>query len=674
MGKNKSPINVVKNLWLALFKSLLVPVLLLVFFAAAPYWLNSKIRSEITDAVNASTTLSPAEKADRLDRIASLDFQQVCFNPPPGFEKLHDNLVSSGIAARFTRLQWGLILSLVLVIGLSIAVWAIFVLNEKAKKSQADLIRGYQMSWKIGMTAALAKVFLLIPLLAYGTFELTVLSFGQYFPKLLFVIILGGLFALWRSTAILLKKVPLEFKEPMSREVTPEDAPELWQAVKDAAGRLQTTPPDRIVIGMQFNFYVTELAVCHDSGRTEGKTLYLSYPLLKQLSGDEVLAIIGHELGHFIGEDTRMTREFYPLRFKIHATMLTMAQSGWVGWPSFQFLNFFSWCFGQTEQAASRARELLADQKAAALTTERIMANALVRFQVATEAFRRGLADALKNKTDNPLNVPLQAVVQEKLAMDAEFWDQLFEKKLPHPLDSHPSLHIRLEALGQNISADDARNIALMESESAYVKWFSTRDALFSNLAQQAQTMMGKLRLTKADYKTQEGKEMLEQHFPEKKWHYKQSGFWAAIILLGLLVTGCAAGVIFINDTAGRIIFGIFGIFLGLAMTVVWKRHRRGKLTLNADGIFYTGWKRPLRFEEVEKVFARHSYSNVTLTFRLKEKQPPIWKCSILRLPAKAVTFTLGNLGEKQATIAQTIFRYMTRQTEPAESPTNSLK
>jgi Zn-dependent protease with chaperone function len=673
MPAKKPPVNARKNLWLALIKSLAVPVILLAFFIAAPHWLNNKIRAEITDVVNADSKLSLMEKQERLDKIKELDFQQVCFNPLVGYEKLHDNLVHAGVTATFQRLQWGLILSFVLVAGLAVAIWRIFALNEKARESQADLIRGYRLSWKIGMAAALAKVFLLIPLLAYGTFEFTVLLSNQYFPKLLLVIIVGGLIALWRSTAILLKKVPLEFKEPMSLEATPENAPELWEAVKDAARRLQTTPPDRIVIGLQFNFYVTELAVCLDSGRTEGKTLYLSYPLLKQLSGDEVLAIIGHELGHFIGEDTRMTREFYPLRFKIHATMVTMAKSGWVGWPSFQFLNFFSWCFGQTEQAASRTRELLADQRAAALTTPRTTAHALVRFQVATEAFRRGLADALKNKTENPLNVPLQAVVQEKLAGDAEFWNKLFEQKLPHPLDTHPTLHVRLEALGQNISAEDARNIALAESESAYARWFSTRDALFTNLAQQAQTMFSKVRLAQADYKTQEGKAMLEKHFPEKKWRYQPSGFWAAIVVLGLLVAGCLAGVIFINDTAGRTIFGIMGFFLVLPMTLVWKRHRRGELTLNADGIFYSGWKRGLRFQEIEKTFARRSYSNVTMTFRLKEKQSPFWKYSF-GTHRRQLTFMLSNLGEKPVTIAQTILRYLTRQTEPAQLPAKISK
>lgn len=665
MIENKRPVNVRKNLSLALVKSLLTPVLLLAFFIAAPYWLNGKIRAEITATINNSPVLSPAGKKERLDKIANLDFERVCFNPPAGFEKLHDAMLRAGLAGRFRRLQVGLILSSVLVAGLAAAIWTIFALNAKAGKSQADLIRSYRLSWKIGMAAALAKVFLLIPLLAYGTFEFTVLLSGHFFPKLLVVIILGGLLALWRSTTILLKNVPLEFKEPMSREITPSEAPELWQAVTQAAQRLQTSPPDHIVIGLQFNFYVTELAVRLDSGRTEGKTLYLSYPLLKQLSENEVLAIIGHELGHFIGEDTRMTREFYPLRFKIRATMVAMARSGWIGWPSFQFLNFFTWCFGETEHAASRKRELLADEKAAALTSPRTAASALVRFQVATEAFRRGLADAIKNKIENPLNVPLQAIVQEKLAADTDFWNQLFEKKTPHPLDSHPPLNVRLAALGQNLSIADARTIALAESECAYTKWFSNHETLFDNLAKQAQTAIGKLRLAKTDYATPEGKATLDHFFPQIKWHYKQSGLWAAVILLAVLVAGCLAGVIFINDPAARIMFLVSGFLPGLGMILVWKRHRHGELTLDAEGISYTGWVRPLPFQEVEKIFARRSYSNVNLSFRLKEKQSPLWKCSVIRTKTRGVTFSLNGLEGKPLIIAQTVFRYMTRQAGP---------
>ena len=246
--------------------------------------------------------------------------------------------------------------------------------------------------------------------------------------------------------------------------------------------------------------------------RAEGKTLFLSYPVLKQLSEEEVLAVIGHELGHFIGEDTTLTRQFYPLRLKIRATMIAMARSGWVGWPSFQFLSYFTWCFDETEQAASRDRELLADRKGAELTTPQTAAHALVRFQVAAEAFQRGLQSALKNRAQNPLDIPLQSIVQEQLATETAFWTQLFEKKLPHPLDSHPPLHVRLEALGQTMSVAEAQTVALAKSESAYEKWLSGHETLFTELTQQAEAVVEKMRsrteIAEADYKTESGKQL----------------------------------------------------------------------------------------------------------------------------------------------------------------------
>jgi Zn-dependent protease with chaperone function len=516
------------------------------------------------------------------------------------------------------------------------------------------------------MAAAMAKVFFLIPLLAYGTFEFSVLLTDRYFPKLLLMIVVGGLLALWKSASILLKKVPLEFNEPMARAVTPEEAPELWQAVRSAAERLQTTPPDRILLGLQLNFYVTELAVRHDGGRAEGKTLYLSFPLLKQLSVDEVTAIMGHELGHFIGEDTKMSREFYPLRLKARATMVAMAQSGWIGWPSFQFLNFFSWCFGGTEQAASRARELLADQKAAVLTSPQTAAHALVRFQVAMEAFQYGLKEAVKNQAQNPLDVPLQGIVQEKLAPDAAFWTRLFEKKLPHPLDSHPSLHVRLEALGQTVSVEAARRVALVNEESAYEKWFSHRSELFTNLSRQAEAAVEKLRsrtaLAEADYQTEAGKRLLEEHFPEKKWPVRQSSLQAILALLGFLAIVSLAATIFIDNAGARVVFGITLLLLALAMTVKAKRQHKAELVLNADGLYHSGWARPLRFKEIQNISGRRYSSNIILTFHLKEKQPSLWKFCVIRLSANKATLSLSGLDGKPVTIANTIIQYFTRR------------
>jgi Zn-dependent protease with chaperone function len=665
MAQNVAPLDVRKNLRLALFKSLIVPLLVLVFFIVAPHWLNSRLKAAGTAAITTSSTLSPQEKIERLDKLARLDFQQVCEDPSSDLMPLHNKLVQSGIAANFQRLHWGLVLSVILVAGLAAALGAIFRLNARAQKSQADLIFAYQWGWRIGMAAALAKVFLLIPLLAYGTFEFSVLLSDHYFPKLLLVIIVGGLFALWRSVSILLKKIPLEFTEPMAREVTPDEAPELWQAVRAAAARLQTSPPDRILVGLQLNFYVTELAVKFDAGRTEGKTLFLSFPALKQLSEAEVVGIIGHELGHFIGEDTKLTREFYPLRLKAHATMVAMARSGWVGWPSFQLLNCFTWCFTETERSASRSRELLADQKAAELTSAQTIAQALIRFQVTAEAFQRSLKTVVRDKGGNPLDVPLQAIVQEELASEPAFWTHLFEKKLPHPLDTHPSLQVRLEALHQTISEDEAKAISLAQSPSAYEKWFAARPALFTGLTQQAAVAVEKIRslneVKQADYQTEAGKALLEQHFPEKKWQVKPSAFWGPLVLVGLLSLACCVGVVFMDNAVGRLIFGGLAVGLGFCGFLVYKL-RHAELRLNADGLTYTRWLRPLRFSEVQNITGRRQYSNITLTLHFKAKQPRLKKFGLFHFPVKAAGLSLQSFDGKPVEMADTIFRYFTRQ------------
>lgn len=677
MAKNRPPLDVRKSLRKALFKSLLIPLLLFVFFLAAPVWLNSRIHSELVTEINSKPTLSPSEKEAAVEKYSGVDFGQVSLSCPPGLEKMHARLEKAGIAARFRRLRWGLVLSFGLLMGLVAAVAAIFMLNAKAGKSQNDLITGYRLGWAIAMVAALAKVFLLIPLLAYGTYEFMVLLMSAYSIKLLAIIVLGGLFALWMSAAVLLKKVPMEFKERFCREVTPDEAPELWQAVRDAANKLQTAPPDRILIGMKLNFFVTELAVRYDTGCTQGKTLFLCYPLLKQLSGDEILAIIGHELGHFIGQDTRLTREFYPLRLKFRGTLAALARSGWMGWPGFQFLNFFGLCFAETERATSRQRELLADQKAAALTTPAIAAQALIKFQVAVEAFTRNLSETIKGKGGNFMDIPLQTIVRDNLAADAAFWSQLFEKKLPHPLDTHPSLKTRLDALQQTIDADKARSISLEESPSAYATWFSNRDDLFAGLAQQAESQIGKLRtrtqVAQADYKTQEGRELLDKHFPEKRWRYKQSQLWAALVFLVLIVAGCLGAVIFIDNLIATVIFGAFAIILGLVFSITWKRNRHAEFILNAEGVFYSGWKRQLKFVDVEKMLVRRSYSTFILIFRLKQKQPRFPKFVLLNYQAKAARFSLNSLDAKPVSIAQTIYRYYTRQLAPENAPAQAV-
>lgn len=469
-----------------MIKSLIIPLLVFAFFAVAPRWLERNLHQAIAESIGNSRQMSAADQQQQLAILSQLKIADVCGSAAPEYSSFRANLEQAGVCMTFARLRWGLYLSGLLLLILLGAEGTMIILNQRVRQSPAELIRAYRLGWKIGMFAAFAQVFLLLPLLAYGTFELTVLATESYYPKLLLVIVLGGLYALWKSAAILLRRIPLEFTEPLSRALTPQEAPELWEAVRAAAARLNTAPPDRILVGMQFNFYVTELAVNHGDGRAEGRTLYLSHPLMRHLAGEEVIAIIGHELGHFIGEDTRLTREFYPLRMKVNATMFSLGQSGLVAWTSLWLLEFFAWTFGTTEQAISRQRELLADAKAAELTSPTAIARALVRFHAILEAFQVGLADPARRAEENPLELPVRALIRDKLVPRANFWSELFEKHTPHPLDSHPALHVRVESLGLELTPADAQAMALAEEVSAHDMWFARREALFDQLATEA--------------------------------------------------------------------------------------------------------------------------------------------------------------------------------------------
>jgi Zn-dependent protease with chaperone function len=658
--------------WRILIRSLIAPVLVFAFFLIAPHWYNSRVRSGILKDIEAKA--SPAEKAQLKEVFGQINFRKVCLSKDPEFARLRASLEHAGVSRNFRFLHWALMASVALMAVLLSALGLMLLLNSRAGRSPQALIRNYRLAWHLGMTAAFVQLLLLIPLLTYGAFMLTVLLVSAYSVKLLAVIAICGVLALVGSAAVLFKKLPLEFHEPMAREVSPDDAPELWQAVRQAAERLQTTPPDRVLVGMQLNFYVTELAVRHDNGVASGKTLYLSHPLLRQLSEEEIVSIIGHELGHFIGEDTRLTREFYPLRMKVHGTMVALARSGPVSWSSLHFLNFFTWCFGETEQAMSRQRELLADAKAAALTSPQVAARALVKFQIVAEALNLGFADALRTADQNPLELPLRPIIVNKLLPNAQFWSGLFEKRTPHPMDSHPALHVRLESLGQQINTADAQAMAAEESIPAYARWFSGRDVVFTDLTRQADAAVGRLRsatqVAEADYQTETGRQLLERHFPERKWSAKFSSLALVLSFSLLLILGCIAGIVAVDLLLVRSVCAAVAAWLALITFIAWKRHHKAEFTVNAEHIFYTGWNRPLPFRDIERLGGQKVYGTVTVTVRLKQQQRPFWRMTLLSYHRRTLNFTISSLQGKPEEIFETIVRYCTRQIkEDASSP-----
>jgi Zn-dependent protease with chaperone function len=643
----------------ALIKSLVIPAAVLVFFAVAPRWLNHRLHDDLNAGIERQSSLSLATKSQREADFAKIDFETVCENPPTGTERLRQKLDAAGITGQFQRLRWGLYLSLLQVGILLGGAFATSLLARRALQSQGDLIASYRWAWRLGTASAIAKVILLIPLLSYGSFELTTLAFGQYFPKLIAVVVIGGCVALWRSFHVLLKRVPLEFQQKMAVSVRRLEAPLLWADVREAAAKIGTTPPDNILVGMDHNFFVTELSIIFSGGRTEGRTLYLSYPLMRQLSVDEVMAIVGHELGHFRGDDTRITREFYPMRRRIHATIHAMAASGWVGWTSLNTLLFFQWSFGRSESATSRQRELEADRIAATLTSPQTMGNALVKTHVFSEAFRL----ALVAQQGNPFEVPMAGSVRDQLLPKGEYWSQLLEKTTSHPLDTHPPLRVRLDSLGQDATAEAVKAIATRDAEPAFGRWFNGQDASFAGIVAEALTAVNRVRLVHADYATPAGRELLGKQFPEVAWLARRAGLMMKVGLC--IVVAATGGFLFAIVDAGwpKAFTACFTILFLLIGLLQYLRHRNGLFVLRPDSLSYAGWRYPVPFSEIGRVYAKAGLGSFNLCLRMKAKGPQIWKNSLcFWLPTWTVVLPVDLIAAPRKEALETIRRYISRQ------------
>jgi len=654
-----------RQLRLALLKSLAPPFLLLAFFIAAPSWLNTRLHQAVETSLNADTSLSAQERDSRLAGLRATDFEQLSLDAVPGQEEMRQRLAQSGIMERFQRLRTALIAAWALVAILAGGVVALLLLAGKARHSQADLIRAYRIGWHISIVLALANVIVLVPLLIYGIFEFSVLLTDSYFPKLLIALGLGGLVALWTSVKVLCTRVPMEFEERMAREVSPVEAPALWQSVRDAAARLGTSPPEHILIGMKYNFYVTELAVIFRSGRTAGKTLFLSYPLLKQLSVEEVMGVIGHELGHFMGADTELTLHFYPLRRKVQGIMGALGKSGLAAFSSFYTASLFIWAFEGVASESSRARELLADRKGAELAGAEAQARALIRLHVVLAAVDRGLLKPAGELAANPFDSRTAQFVAANIAPEDPFWTSLFAKAQPHPMDSHPRLADRLEALGFPATPADARAIACRDEPVAFDTWFPEGEALFHEIVSDAQhALSAGLRareLAQADIATPEGRRMLEQAFPEQRWTGRPFFFGLYLGMLLLLLAGLLAGTIFSPDASVKAGFGVGFSLMAWVTAGFWVRNRNALLVINAHGIENTAWKRPILFTEIQDMRALNTNGGFTLKLVMKQKIASPLKFG-LRRPRRIVSITVSQFKGKPAETANAIFRYFKRQ------------
>lgn len=249
----------------------------------------------------------------------------------------------------------------------------------------------------------------------------------------------------------------------------------LLALVDEVAAKVGAKSPDNIVLGLELNFFATHAPMrLLDGEKMRGQsTLYLSMPALRVLSEGELRAVVGHELGHFSGNDTRYTMWFAPAMRGLHiATMATrqplfsliQTQGENRGKPNFvlpnllgltaaERLDYLSFLFGRNQAAVSRVREFAADQKGAEASTPLDLASALVKMYILSYVWnfqeKLNIGRLLKGRVMRNLSMSfadrirhdVETMGAAELAQDALLSD------VAHPTDQHPRTQDRIRAL-----------------------------------------------------------------------------------------------------------------------------------------------------------------------------------------------------------------------------------
>ncbi|AWN50082.1 peptidase M48 [Methylobacterium terrae] len=245
----------------------------------------------------------------------------------------------------------------------------------------------------------------------------------------------------------------------LGRPIAPAEAPGLWRLVEGLAERMGALKPEAVVVGLTDGFFVTAgPAVLEPGGaRLSGRILYLPLPHLALMRGDEVAAIIAHELAHYAGGDTAYSQRFLPIYAGVGRSLDAVAarERGALGLlgPSLRLGRFVMERFHLAVRHWSRVREFAADAAGARVTSTEAAARALLRSGAVSTRIAETLAAAAEAPDAAPPDL-VAASLDRAVARGLDDPALHLEAEQAHPTDTHPPTRERVAALGQALDPD----------------------------------------------------------------------------------------------------------------------------------------------------------------------------------------------------------------------------
>lgn len=292
----------------------------------------------------------------------------------------------------------------------------------------------------------------------------------------------------------------------LGKKLDPSKHSKLFSLIKEISDTLGARYPEHVVVGLEPNFYVTsaDVNVMGDNTELSGETLYISLPLARILSTEELKAIIGHELGHFRGDDTYYSLKFSPVYSGLSHAIATLGhdnpeESGSiVTLPAYTVLSYMIDVFHKNVSTISREREFAADLAASEVAESKALASSLLKIGLYANAWfeleQRVVERIQAGKATRNLSKLFSGTVKYDVNAESipEAVKNIAQETITHPTDSHPTTSSRIEALGLNI--DDIERDLLNIPEQTCIELFdeaNTMEEELTNLQQEYYVAMG---------------------------------------------------------------------------------------------------------------------------------------------------------------------------------------
>lgn len=473
--------DMAKILLYPLLSLFLIPALAYLFVWYAMPEFDKDIIGQIDTVISQDAKISAEEAKQRMAFIRKVPPSQACGISDPkqaGYREMvcsrDDDLWQFYMVGR---------VSFWLLAGGAAALLTALLLGAVAFLNRRAQYVSFMLGWRLLGAFSAVGIIAQGALLVWLSYWVTVFFDQSYYPKI--VIGLGVLVAIGAFRAL----VAMFRRSPRSMQVEGElvseaDAPALWTHVRQTAERLETRAPDHIIAGIDDNFFVTETPIALGNRIFEGRSLFISIPLLRILERGEADAVLAHELAHFSGGDTASSARLSPMLYRYDRYCQTLGEN-FVTLVVYPLMRLYRVIFEFALQRDSRAREFLADRAAAALASARAIVHSLVKIAAYAQ---------YRNETENRLfehnalhseNIGIASLVASGLndyALSPRFVQDMRTANVPHPFDTHPPLRERMANVDCTVEEQAYGGIAASAPAASWVDDISSAPAIEQRL------------------------------------------------------------------------------------------------------------------------------------------------------------------------------------------------